>query len=390
LGKIIKHTRSRIGLLFTGSVDWVGGIYYIQNIIRSLNFISEEKKPYLLLIPDRKTPPEYISTLGYPYADIFSLRNHTFLRKAYYRIYKAFTSRYRFYDWITEKYELQWLYPFHDFRPALDSVNDKKISWIYDFQHKFFPELFTQNELIRREKEFSLITGKSSKIVVSSYDSLNQLRRFYPDTKAAVTVLQFVSVIEEDKLTSYEVLREKYRLNEPYFIVSNQFWQHKNHFVVLQALKLLKDKGEKVMIVFTGKESDHRNPGYSRILKEFVSHYRLTDRTRFLGFISREDQLGLMQHSLAVIQPSKFEGWGTVVEDAKALQRPVILSDIAVHREQMLDKGYYFPPNSADQLALLLSEFSRPGFVPHASADNYQERLLQFAENFLRIFEITP
>ena len=51
-------------------------------------------------------------------------------------------------------------------------------------------------------------------------------------------------------------------------------------------------------------------------------------------FISREDQLGLMRDSLAVVQPSLFEGWGTVVEDAKTLGVQVLCSDIEIHHEE--------------------------------------------------------
>ena len=95
-------------------------------------------------------------------------------------------------------------------------------------------------------------------------------KRFYPQTKGSVVVLQFVSVIDMDKITPYEELKTKYRLHEPYFIVSNQFWQHKNHLVILESLKLLSQKGIKISIVFTGKESDHRSPGYFKRLKDFV------------------------------------------------------------------------------------------------------------------------
>ena len=387
MAKITRHDRLRVGLIFTGSSDWVGGLYYIHNIIRSLLELPEEKKPYLLIIPDWKTPIEYITTHGYPYADIFSLSEHTLFKRAYNKFYKTLTSKNLFYDWMTESYRLDWLYPFHDFRPELDSVNEKKISWIYDFQHKLLPELFTKEELARREKEFSLILSKSRRIVVSSHDSLNHLKRFYPNSRASVRVLQFVSIIDRGDITPMPVLKERYKIKTPYFIVSNQFWQHKNHQVVLAALQTLKTKGRHVNILFTGKESDHRNPQYVHDLKKFVKDNGLESMTSFLGFIPRADQLGLMLNALAVIQPSKFEGWGTVVEDAKVLKKPIILSDIAVHREQMLDKGYYFSPDDKEKLAFLLEQFSDPGFQPVVSDADHEQKLKKFAEDFIRIFE---
>jgi len=389
MGKVTKHKRLRIGLIFTGSSDWVGGLYYIHNIIKSLHGLPEEKKPYLLVIPDWKTPEAYISTLGYPYAEIFSLREHTFFKRVFNKFYKTITSKNIFYDWLTQKYDLHWLYPFHDFRPELDSINDKKISWIYDFQHKLLPELFAHEELERRENEFSLITSKSKRIVVSSYDSLNHLKRFYPHTKASVKVLQFVSVIDKKNVTPIDKLKAKYKIDEPYFIVSNQFWQHKNHLVILEALKIIKAKGKKINLIFTGKENDHRNSGYFEYLLKFVDENELNYMIKFLGFIPREDQLGLMQYSRAVIQPSKFEGWGTVVEDAKSLLKPVILSDINVHREQMLDRGYYFSPGNAEELASIILDFSDVNFSPVLPEDNRTERLAKFADDFIRIFDFT-
>jgi glycosyltransferase involved in cell wall biosynthesis len=387
MGRITKHKRRRIGLIFTGSSDWVGGLYYIHNIIRSLNKLPEEKKPFLLLIPDWKTPQEYISTFNYPYAEVFSLEKRTLWKRAYYKAFTLLTSKNLFYDWMIRNYDLEWFYPFHDFRPELDSINEKKISWIYDLQHKLLPELFDQEELVRREKEFSLITGKSKCIVVSSYDSESHLRHFYPNAKAVIKVLQFVSIIDPNSLTPFDQLQKKYDIQKPYFLVSNQFWQHKNHMVVLNALNQLKKENQKVQVIFTGKESDHRNPLYIESLKKYVHENELQHMTKFLGFIPRADQLGLMKEARAVIQPSKSEGWGTVVEDAKTLLKPIILSDINVHREQMGEMGYYFSKDNADDLRSIMMRFQDETFVPILPENNHEERLIKFAENFIKIFE---
>ncbi|MEZ4901449.1 MAG: hypothetical protein R2822_06650 [Spirosomataceae bacterium] len=76
--------------------------------------------------------------------------------------------------------------------------------------------------------------------------------------------------------------------------------------------------------------------------------------------IPRAHQLGLMKHALAVIQPSKFEGWSTVVEDAKSLQKQILLSRIPVHVEQMGDRAYYFEADEADELKILYARFFDP------------------------------
>jgi glycosyltransferase involved in cell wall biosynthesis len=74
-----------------------------------------------------------------------------------------------------------------------------------------------------------------------------------------------------------------------------------------------------------------------------------------LGFIDRTEQLVIMKNSEYVIQPSLFEGWGTVVEDAKVLDKTILLSDIPVHREQMNEKCILFDPYDPVELAELIA-----------------------------------
>ena len=63
------------------------------------------------------------------------------------------------------------------------------------------------------------------------------------------------------------------------------------------------------------------------------------------------DVIALMRYSVAVINPSLFEGWSTTVEEAKSLGKSILLSDIPVHREQSPVRGHFFKANSAEQLA---------------------------------------
>ena len=61
-----------------------------------------------------------------------------------------------------------------------------------------------------------------------------------------------------------------------------------------------------------------------------------------------------MRHSQAVIQPSLFEGWSTVIEDAVSLQVPVIASGLKVNKEQLGKDGCYFEPHDFEALAAIL------------------------------------
>lgn len=117
-------------------------------------------------------------------------------------------------------------------------------------------------------------------------------------------------------------------------------------------------KWKHVLCIFTGKEEDFRDSEYPGQLKSLVKEYGLESEIRFLGFIPRNDQIELMRQSIAVIQPSLFEGWNTTIEDAKVFNKLVIASSLPVHKEQLGNKGIYFDVNDYNGLAKILDDSS--------------------------------
>ena len=91
------------------------------------------------------------------------------------------------------------------------------------------------------------------------------------------------------------------------------------------------------------------NEKYIESIRSLIEKDKLNDAVSLLGLVPRQEQLSMMKYAQAVIQPSLFEGWSTVIEDAKSLQVPVIASDLPIHREQLGDKGRYFNPEDAKE-----------------------------------------
>ena len=202
-----------------------------------------------------------------------------------------------------------------------------------------------------------------------------------------VKVLQFVSMIREHSVTSYEIVKNKYQLNLPFFLVSNQFYEHKNHLVVLKAIKILKEEGFQFEVIFSGKTEDYRNSNFFPSILKFIESNNLGSHLKILGLIPREDQLSILLGSLSVIQPSKFEGWSTIIEDAKTLRHQIICSSIPVHVEQLGRKGVYFSPDSYEDLSDKMRDFIKKDITKNIIPDNYEKRAIYFAESFMKIFK---
>ena len=227
----------------------------------------------------------------------------------------------------------------------------KNIAWIPDFQHKYLPEFFSNEELSSRDAEFERMAECMDKVILSSETAKDDFIRYYPQYKEKACVLCFAPVLDFDSLNQTNKIEEQYGVDGKFFFLPNQYWKHKNHKVVLQALRILKDEGKFVRVISTGNTSDYRAPGHFAEIETFIKEYGLDDRYLILGMIPYADVQALAAVSLGYINPSFFEGWSTTVEEAKYRGKPILLSDLKVHREQDPRRGVLFDPNNAEDLA---------------------------------------
>jgi glycosyltransferase involved in cell wall biosynthesis len=231
------------------------------------------------------------------------------------------------------------------------------MAWIPDLQHRFLPELFRARDYWRRELGFRAQLYSGRTILLSSEDSRSSFIALYGAPPQRTRVARF-AVVPQLLPTSEEaqVIAEGYGLPEAFIFMPNQFWKHKNHFLVAEALSLLKRRGRKAVVMASGATGDPRNPGHFRQLTLRVEELGVADRFLFPGQIPYPHVIALMRACSAMLNPSLFEGWSTTVEEARAMGASTILSDIRVHREQLGEAGSYFEPHSATGLAECLDQ----------------------------------
>lgn len=229
------------------------------------------------------------------------------------------------------------------------------LCWIPDFQHRHLPQFFSRHEIQDRDRKYMQLCQISTGVILSSRDALKTLVEFCPQAAKKSFVLNFVPKPDEGfEQISLNALQDKYHISFPYFHLPNQFWAHKNHRLVIEALRILKQAGKIVYVVATGNTVDDRQPDFYDALMEKVKGYGLSENFKSLGIVPFKEMMALMWHSVAVINPSLFEGWSTTVEEAKSMGKKVILSDIPVHREQNPERGVFVKPDHPAQLAAAL------------------------------------
>ncbi|WP_147204021.1 glycosyltransferase family 4 protein [Segetibacter aerophilus] len=380
------NRRKRIGFLFTSiGRESMGVLNYFISIIKAVDSLPDNEKPQFVVIYDEHIK-KWVEAIQYSHLELHLVKKQSLIKT----LLKSFITGINFFVGnIIKEYSLDGLYPMNDYVGKIKyAASCKIISWYPDFQHKFYPQYFTKSNLIIKEWRLKQIIKKGRHLVLSSNHSKSHLMTFYKPTQLLqIHILPFVSILSQYQLPAFQEMKIKYDVNEPYFFLANQFYKHKNHILVFEAVKLLREKGIFIKLVCSGKLEDYRNPDYIEQVKTYVIDNNLQNDIKMLGIIPREDQLCLMKNCLAVIQPSKFEGWSTVIEDAKTLQMPILASTFGVHKEQLEDKGLYFDEDSSQSLATLLEGYLNGSVKRPLPFDNYEQRVAKFARLFIDLYK---
>jgi hypothetical protein len=332
--------------------EWLGGINYLNNLLSAISSHRDSRLDPVLLAADpagdsARMLAHHGRLVQLPaWARPVRLRFlHRFLRQGT-SINGALLERY------LRKQRIDVLS--HSGPLLRAGARIPSVGMIYDLQHKRLPQFFSPQDCRDRDRYFIRQCQRCSAVIVSSSATYEDLDSFYGDCGTKGRVLHFVANTNLVRGTPLEQLRARYALPARYFFLPNQFWVHKNHRIVIEALRAIDVRNEGLQVVCSGHQADYRSPGHFENLMGLVRKYGLQERFRPIGVVPYEDLIGLMLGSVGVVNASLFEGWSTSVEEAKSLGKQVLLSDIAVHREQQPRRGHYFDPSNAEKLGKLL------------------------------------
>jgi glycosyltransferase involved in cell wall biosynthesis len=259
------------------------------------------------------------------------------------------------------------------------------VAWLPDFQHRRLAQLFSPVERWHREFGFHMQIASGRTIMLSSESALRDCQKLYPEAAQRSSVVRFATEPPSEFLIENpsDVI-DHYRLPKRYFYLPNQFWRHKNHQVVVDALAILVERGHDVVVVASGSKHDAREAGYFDAIMSQVVGRGLEEKFRYLGMVPQPHVYALLRGAMALINPSRFEGWSTTVEEAKSFGVPMILSDIDVHREQTKGEASYFGVDAPESLANLLTRASQNlAPVVRSLLPDVSRRVAAFASDFV-------
>lgn len=271
---------------------------------------------------------------------------------------------------------------------------DKKVpcvSIIYDLQYETYPQFFTSNDVTHRKMVFTEACHKSQRLVAISDYSRDVAIMHGKLSPQKIETIHIALANRFEKMTfNLKIIDQLKLIKEKYFIYSANFWQHKNHEMLIVAFQIAISKGldSSIQLVLTGAPCERQ-----AYLKTVIKKLNLEHRIKLLDYVSNVDLASLLKHSLALVFPSLYEGFGMPVVEAMNFGVPVACSDCSSLPEVAGDAAVYFNPKKPIEIATRLIELSQNEDLRKSCISKGQQQGRKFsnseqmARDYLNLFE---
>ena len=229
--------------------------------------------------------------------------------------------------------------------PTIQNPNGRTFQTIHDIRSLAF-------ESSKLKRNFSkLVHSQSIKkvdriITVSNYMK-NEIQRYFPcsDIRKIYNGIDLsMAVLSQD----IDIKKRKTQLKLPsdFLLSIGHFEKRKNYSSLLDAIKLLKDKGRDLSLIIVGNDN-----GEKKYIADKLKNLNLEKNVILFSNLTNEDVLLMYSLCTAFIFPSTYEGFGIPILEAMANAKPFILSDIDVFKEIAKSQGNYFNPHKIESIA---------------------------------------
>jgi len=304
----------------------------IQDIVS-----SDCKHEFFIFFNDSNAPQRYNKN-KIIYVNCYQKKTKNILFKIKRKIFHVFFNRYIIDKkndiYQNENIDLLWILGPYDI-----DTNIPFIFTVWDLGHilfPFFPE-YKDNEWNNRERLYNKMLKKATYIITGNQTGKNEIVVNYSINSDKIHIIPFPipKFCFKDIKNNYS---SPVSIKHPFVFFPAQFWAHKNHIIIIEAIKWLRDvKKININCYFTGY--DYGNLDH---INKMIDKNNLHDQIFILGFISQEDLIFLYMNALAMVFPSFLGPNNLPLFEATAFGCPLLYSNIPGHIEQMEGNGLPF------------------------------------------------
>ncbi len=215
-------------------------------------------------------------------------------------------------------------------------ISKKKIITIHDTIHEKLSSIYKDNFFVKRKKTLESM----DKIICVSENTKNDLLNFYNLSADKIEVIYNGSdhLISLGKIKHQEKLKHK-----PYILYVGNRSKYKNFKLLMEAFS----KSEKLLNNFNLTCFGGGKFNNSEI--KFLKELNIFDKINLI-FGDDKTLKSCYEGASLFVYPSLYEGFGLSILEAMNEECPTLVSDIPVFREVLGEKGFFFNPQSVDDL----------------------------------------
>ena len=240
-----------------------------------------------------------------------------------------------------------WVFPAQDIWTYAIPV--PAVGVVHDLMHRYeprFPEVSAFGLFRRRERHYRRLCRHALAMLVDSDVGKRQLVESYAPDSERVHVLPYIAPAYMHTATTAFGFDGRYRLPEEFIFYPAQFWEHKNHVRLLEAMAMLRPQFPDLYLVFAGSAKN----GYGRAL-ETIDRLGLGDRVVLTGYVPDEDMPEFYRRANAMVMPTFFGPTNIPPLEAMVVGCPLAVSNIYAMPDQVGDAALLFDPASIDEIA---------------------------------------
>ncbi|WP_418602700.1 glycosyltransferase family 4 protein [Mycolicibacterium sp. SCSIO 43805] len=237
---------------------------------------------------------------------------------------------------IARQFSANVVYATNPTCPAVKGI--PSVITVHDLYLDVLPELYKRRHRLWWKLLFADAARQSSRIAFASANSAADAVRLYPFMQDKVSVVAGAGALPHTRRaldSSFE--------GAPYVVLIGNVTPNKNVAFVVDALKVLYRRGTPIRALHIGTDV---SGDLARAVSEGAEGL-----LQCLGNIDDADADAVLRHATALVQPSRYEGFGLPIIEAHERGVPVIASDIGVFREIAGEGAIFIPLGDVYRLA---------------------------------------
>lgn len=259
------------------------------------------------------------------------------------------------------------------------------VSTILDIQHEYYPQFFEPEEMNHRRKFYLDIAKKVERVVcISDYTKKTFCEKYnFPEDKAQTVYIAIQNRFKEEDNTILDRLNIR---GYTYITYPANFWEHKNHKLLLTAFGMYHVQDKDMKLVLTGNPLEQR-----KYFEDLLKAIGISENVIITGYLNNAELYSILKNAKGLIYPSLFEGFGIPIVEAMHLHKLIACSNLTSLPEIGCDEIYYFNPKRPDDIFEAIC-FLANNDMTEAMLLKYEEKLQEYKadkmiDSYIEIFE---